>query len=246
MWTCNCGSQKYNAYHICKHLVQAVPRVPASFFHQVVRRRTKPLYRHPALCSSTISNSPNPAMLPDGSITDGDDHIWTGDKKVLEGGGGWRDLERKADVILGKRRHNDLEVPVALAGVSTAADSLSDAGTEISDAISYASDQEETELDELTEIVAKGATYLREAAARLDAQIPHKNKLWMKNVAESGWLKGVERFVNDTNRVESTGRARDTTWPRNAAEAKRSRNVMGYQARYRSTSSTPAIFDEDL
>jgi hypothetical protein len=48
-WTCNCGHQKYQRHHICKHLVQAVSTPPISFGEQIVRRRTVPLYQHPAL-----------------------------------------------------------------------------------------------------------------------------------------------------------------------------------------------------
>jgi hypothetical protein len=61
-------------------------------------------------------------------------------------------------------------------------------------------------------------------------------------------LKGVERFVKDTNHVEATGRARSTTWPRNATETKRSRNVTGYHPRYRSVAGSephPGSGDED-
>jgi hypothetical protein len=43
---------------------------------------------------------------PDGGITDGDDGEWSGDKSILEGGGGWEGLVRgkKSDLPrLGKR-----------------------------------------------------------------------------------------------------------------------------------------------
>jgi hypothetical protein len=48
--TCNCGHQKYQRHHICKHLqvVQAVS-TPINFWGAIVRRRTTPLYQHPAL-----------------------------------------------------------------------------------------------------------------------------------------------------------------------------------------------------
>jgi hypothetical protein len=37
----------------------------------------------------------------DGTITEGDDHVWLGNSDVLRGGGGWRDLD--AVQLLGKR-----------------------------------------------------------------------------------------------------------------------------------------------
>ncbi|KAJ7195621.1 hypothetical protein GGX14DRAFT_537218 [Mycena pura] len=48
-WTCDCGQQKYNAYLLCKHLVQAVAPPPPNFFTEVVRRRVIPFYNHPSL-----------------------------------------------------------------------------------------------------------------------------------------------------------------------------------------------------
>jgi len=37
----------------------------------------------------------------DGCITDGDDHVWLGNKDVLKGGGGWQGLTEK----MGKGKH---------------------------------------------------------------------------------------------------------------------------------------------
>ncbi|KZT30249.1 hypothetical protein NEOLEDRAFT_1055211 [Neolentinus lepideus HHB14362 ss-1] len=37
-WTCAYGGQKYNAYHLCKHLVQAVPTPTPWFWQQIYRR----------------------------------------------------------------------------------------------------------------------------------------------------------------------------------------------------------------
>ena len=68
-WVCNCGQQKYNCHHICKHLVQTVPTPPSDFWTSIVRRRTLPLYRH-----SLLSNTQDVDDF-DGSITDGDDDV---------------------------------------------------------------------------------------------------------------------------------------------------------------------------
>ncbi|KAI0042580.1 hypothetical protein FA95DRAFT_1456218, partial [Auriscalpium vulgare] len=81
-WTCNCGSQKFNTHHLCKHLVQAVPEPSTRFWRQVIRRRTTPIYRHPELHAVSAAAYADPN---DGSITDGDDHVWLGDAAVLGG-----------------------------------------------------------------------------------------------------------------------------------------------------------------
>ncbi|KAJ7766988.1 hypothetical protein DFH07DRAFT_1058567 [Mycena maculata] len=91
-WTCTCKAYPYHPCHLCKHLVQAVGPLPAKFWGQVICRRTVPLCRHPALVAKNqeMGKYVEPT---DGSITDGDDHAWSGDHAVLEGGGGWRDFD---------------------------------------------------------------------------------------------------------------------------------------------------------
>lgn len=81
-WICRCGAQELQAHHLCKHLVQAAGKPPVGFFRQISRRRAVPLYRHQHLKNTT--NDP-------GSITDGDDHVWSGQKNVMEQGN-WRDI----------------------------------------------------------------------------------------------------------------------------------------------------------
>ena len=36
-WTCNCSQQKYHPQHLCEHPVQAVPRLPSTFWRQIIR-----------------------------------------------------------------------------------------------------------------------------------------------------------------------------------------------------------------
>jgi hypothetical protein len=109
-WTCNCGHQKYQHHHICKHLVQAVPTPPIKFWGAIVRRRTIPLYQHPALTLKNEDSIPSYERAyvdpDDGSITDGDAHIWVGNPDILKGGGGWRDFDLEKQQ--GKRTHADL------------------------------------------------------------------------------------------------------------------------------------------
>ena len=121
-WQCSCGQQKYNPFHLCKHLVQSSPSPPPSFFVEIVRRHMQPLYQHPALTPSSLESLYHgdsldvPSMFPPGSgscslwlnntgssISDGDDHVWLGDKWTLKGSSGWQDLP---DGILGKSLHS--------------------------------------------------------------------------------------------------------------------------------------------
>jgi hypothetical protein len=99
-WTCNCGQQKYHSQHLCKHLVQAIPPPPMHFWHQIVCHHILPLYRHPALMSADANGIEVGHLDPDeGSITDGDDHVWLGNPDTLADGQWW---EFNIDGMLGK------------------------------------------------------------------------------------------------------------------------------------------------
>ena len=50
-------------------------------------------------------------VASDGGITDRDDHIWSGNKDVLKGGGGWRYLTTETSQfssVLGKHAYASL------------------------------------------------------------------------------------------------------------------------------------------
>jgi hypothetical protein len=49
MWTCNCGSQKYNAFLLCKHLVQSVPVPSPDWWPEAVRYSVPPFYVVPGV-----------------------------------------------------------------------------------------------------------------------------------------------------------------------------------------------------
>ncbi|KAJ7787703.1 hypothetical protein B0H14DRAFT_2169547, partial [Mycena olivaceomarginata] len=68
-WTCKCGQPKYNAFLLCKHLVQAVHPPHPDFFREVVRRRVTPFYSHHLLRPKDGSEL-NP--VDTGSVSDGD------------------------------------------------------------------------------------------------------------------------------------------------------------------------------
>ncbi|PPQ85537.1 hypothetical protein CVT24_009510 [Panaeolus cyanescens] len=87
-FTCSCGQQKYDSVHLCKHIVQRIgaPATPW-FFAEIVRRRTKPLYRHPHIQKGSSGEGDEL-----GSITDGDDKHVPFAKGLLTDGA-WRDLD---------------------------------------------------------------------------------------------------------------------------------------------------------
>lgn len=88
MWTCTCGQQKYEAHHLCKHLVKAIqPPPPPEFFQEVYRHRVAPLYKH-RLLDPELDYS----ELEDGSITDGDDKKIYGSKQKAFAGERWKDV----------------------------------------------------------------------------------------------------------------------------------------------------------
>lgn len=90
-WTCDCGRQKYSAYCICKHLVQAVPKLSAKFWIQISRRRTIPIYQHLELHAH---GQPRPPFRdPDaGTISEGDDQNFLGDPEMLMRGEAWQNM----------------------------------------------------------------------------------------------------------------------------------------------------------
>jgi hypothetical protein len=124
-WTCTCGRQKYDCRLLWKHLVQAVPYPPIRFWREEHRRRVLPIYQHPVLDQKVVDHDGNGIesadidmdhdsddyIEPSGDITDGDDHIWSGNRKILLGGGGYKDLKKtgkgkvtnSASAVLGKR-----------------------------------------------------------------------------------------------------------------------------------------------
>jgi hypothetical protein len=87
-------SKNTTAKHLCKHLVQAVPPPPIHFWRQVVRRRTSPLYRHPALVSFHADGMDMYTNPDEESITEGYDHVWLGNpgpNTLVDGH--WRDFD---------------------------------------------------------------------------------------------------------------------------------------------------------
>ncbi|KAG8942368.1 hypothetical protein FRC03_003274 [Tulasnella sp. 419] len=241
-WQCNCGAQELDTHHLCKHLVQAVPTPPPSFFNEVVRRRSVPLYRHPHLHphDSPVGDYTKPT---EGSITDGDDHEGIGGRLLLENGaGGWSQVVSgvaKESMLKRKRMVEEVgAVSREDAEVSTNRQRLEieteteDKGIE-GDNEYEAAEDDDAEENELVEAGLKDLMDDFEAVAKLIRnQLPYKNHLWMKNIRRT--LGGnvhskVKEVLEHVNRHENGGVG--TTWPRNRAEQRSSKHTMGYQLR---------------
>ncbi|KAJ7763643.1 hypothetical protein DFH07DRAFT_1018375 [Mycena maculata] len=223
-WTCTCKAYPYHPCHLCKHLVQAVGPLPAKFWGQVIRRRTVPLYRHPALVAKNqeMGKYVEPT---DGSITDGDDHAWSGDHAVLEGDGGWRDFDfREVPSLLGKRCRSPL------AGSDDTEDEREVHRHFFPSADAQESDEEE-EVEEKSQQLLNLADDLERAAEILRAQASAKNSIWMSSILRRNIGKDVSLMVADIERYESTGRKRDNTWGKKGDKEanRRVANTMGYQ-----------------
>jgi hypothetical protein len=253
-WTCKCGRQKYHRHHLCKHLVQAVKPPPASFWHSIIRRRTTPMYRHPHLVQIGEDGQPLDSLAfhdpDDGSITDGDDHVWLGDKGVLEGGGGWRDLASEG--IWSNKRARDSSIEG-----DRSSDSAPDAQRMRYTGVDDEEDEDEVrsrsnflvssshwrlvglQLARKIEALNIRADQLVLAADIIRSQLPHRNRIWISSMVDRDIGHDVANVVLDVQHVERTGRRRDNTWatPGNKVAQRRSRNTMGYQVR--STSTPP-------
>ncbi|KAJ7575436.1 hypothetical protein C8J56DRAFT_1063322 [Mycena floridula] len=220
-WTCTCGRQKFDRYHLCKHLVQSVPDLSLSFWTQVIRRRVLPLYRHVELVDKSVATETVAQELgeaEDGSITDGDDPGWIVGNESLTGGA-WRHIGSQK--VLGKRRtDNETEPEVSLVEPQRS-----------SSPIEYGT-ADEHQMDQWCENLLTRADELEAAAKIMRAQTVHRNHIWIKSVAECDVGRDAADLVADIRRHETTGKTRDNTWarPKNADDRRRVANVMGYMA----------------
>ncbi|KAJ7679517.1 hypothetical protein DFH06DRAFT_1316415 [Mycena polygramma] len=187
------------------------------------RRRTLPLYRHPVLVPRDQARGKyiEPA---DGSITDGDDHAWSANPEMLAGGGGWRDLDFSSASLLGKRSRTARESDDG----SSAADAEEIQRQHFPSLNGHEDDTEELIDGYATELL-NCADDLEKAAAILRAQVPHRNRLWLSSIVKQDIGGDVTQMVADIHRFETTSRVRDTTWPQDKKERRRTQNTMGYQ-----------------
>ncbi|KAI5892955.1 uncharacterized protein SCHCODRAFT_02729035, partial [Schizophyllum commune H4-8] len=255
-WICNCGRQKYSAYHVCKHLVQAVNPPPISFWNHVHRRRTSPLYRHPALVSRETALVPTPYMDPDlGSITDGDDHLWSGNPSDLEDGS-WRS-GRLATSLPRNERVVDVSPPAAGEVSEKATEVDSATGSLASGPVLSPDDASQPQAQDLRgdvsededDIVDTNLEWFRAQIATHEAGLellkkqlvlpPSDSALFIARLKARDFGRDMVELTQDMFHVESTGRKRSTTWAR-AGDAPRKRRRLNNTLGYHRTSSSCA------
>ncbi|PIL26554.1 hypothetical protein GSI_12312 [Ganoderma sinense ZZ0214-1] len=220
-WTCNCGQQKYHPQHLCKHLVQAVPDPSLRFFQEVYRRRAVPIYRHRELRPRSQKDTDEYLEADEGTVTDGDDHVWLGDRSILQKRAGWEVFE--GGMSERKRRR-------------TATPAVSDHGHRSSSPLPYAEEDsekenEDKELDQKTDKLKRRVKELRQAADLIEAQLPFKNKIWIGSMVDRNIGGDVSLFLGDVRHFQKTASTRSTTWAKKGDREgqRRSRNTMGYQ-----------------
>ncbi|KAK6984344.1 hypothetical protein R3P38DRAFT_3332875 [Favolaschia claudopus] len=213
-WTCTCKAQAFNALHLCKHLVQAVPTPPTKFWTEFIDVVPFPLYRHQAL---TTSQTASTDLEDPGSITDGDDHRTS---FALS-----QSCERTT-TLLGKRLR-DSDVSMSTQSTPTAPP------VPVLPPVAAFNLVSEEVLDEQSAHLEKLASDLEEAARMIRSQIPHRNALWMASLTRRNVGSDVSALVGDIRRFERTSRSQETTWPENNSgeEVRRVANTMGYQIR---------------
>ncbi|KAG6871056.1 hypothetical protein C0995_008729, partial [Termitomyces sp. Mi166 len=223
---------KWDAERICQEAVYEMYMF-CHFRYKVICRRVLPIYQHPKLKLKNTEDSPFTFNDFNGSITDGNDHIWSGDQDILHGGGGWHQLAGSFGV-LGKRRtvalDQDLDMHAKnLVEVSQASSlkkrphtidlefidlTYSSPPPEItkettdsplcsSSLIQYGSGDEQ-ELDDYIEQIQKKADAFEEAAQILHSQIQFKNQIWMKSLSDCKFGHDVMDFIDDIRVYEKT------------------------------------------
>ncbi|KAJ7856813.1 hypothetical protein B0H14DRAFT_3641355 [Mycena olivaceomarginata] len=209
---CTCESLKFHSCHLCKHLVQGVPPPPPRFWTEAVRRRTAPLYRPPALVPLGEESSAYIEMI-DGSITDGDDHGWSGNPEMLEGGAaGETSTSRHRACLESARGH---QMPARTQRIWRRTHRALFPSSEAQD-----SDDEEEVEDMLR-------TYFGEQMCS------RRQRKFCAHRFRTGTGFGCQALLSETSDAmhEFTAQTRDTTWPKKGDKEgqRRSQNTMGYQ-----------------
>ncbi|KAF5330152.1 hypothetical protein D9611_010589 [Ephemerocybe angulata] len=234
-WSCNCGQQKYNPFHQCKHLVQAVGTPPIRFWQEIRRRRVSPLYHHAAI------QGPD-ATLTRGTVTDGDDT--SDDSDYGQGNISTAPLPKRRRASRGtertRKRSRTVEAPESSPDFSsddengqnddeTAADLIPPIDAGATSSSYYGSDLEDQDDDTYIEEALDIAKDFERAAAIFREQAKNRAILWIRSNKKVG--KDVRALVDNIRRHETTGRVAATTWALGGSAAERmgAQNRMGYQ-----------------
>ncbi|KAG6847747.1 hypothetical protein H0H93_006220 [Arthromyces matolae] len=227
-FTCNCGRQKYDRHHLCKHLVQAFQPPPGRFFTQVIRRRILPIYQHPGLIPKNSDTSPF-SYDNDGGITDGDDHEWMGDQDTLPSRDSWKKLTKK-------RQISDLVDEDSVEDQSVKKHSKSEkqhhtinsprSTTEFIDLTRSSPIPDPSipvEIDDLA-IVVCSSSPLQYGSGDEEEPNPVQELDMVEDPCDPKFGSDVIDFVDDIRRYESTGRKREATWAQGKSKSEQSQN----------------------
>ncbi|KAJ7752493.1 hypothetical protein DFH07DRAFT_774433 [Mycena maculata] len=135
----------------------------------------------------------------DGSITDGDDHAWSGNPAILGGNGGWQEFDFSTTSLLGKRGRSR--------GSSEASDNTleeEEVRRQFFPAFGGDESDDEEERQKNKEHILKRAKDLRRAAEILEAQAEAGNAIWMASIVRRNI--GNDKCRAKENKAVSGGR----------------------------------------
>jgi hypothetical protein len=210
-----------------------------------VRRRVLPPYRNPFIVPK--GESERRYIDPDeGSITDGDDQLLTGDPELLKGGGGWKELVEgtggvTSTKVLGKRTRRQLE------------DESPPTQSEIVDLTQSSSpmlvdseNEEEVEVRVHLKVLIgrltlrmtlrwmSNAARLRRRADQLEKaakifceQAEQRNTIWIRSGIRRDVGRDVDDLVADITGYTHTARKRDKTWANGKNKVERRQEASG-------------------
>ncbi|KAK6992406.1 hypothetical protein R3P38DRAFT_3331190 [Favolaschia claudopus] len=208
-WTCTCGQQKYNAYLLCKHLVQSFHAPEPEFFQTVIRRRVQPFYSHRLL--KPKDGSELEVFDPLDGTKPGEPSPGQSSASTLN-----RRLKRKRSEAVSDDSRSIIEIS-------------SSSGASSPIRVDEESD-EEAEFKHI-EFAKKCAQDLRAAAALLEEQAsnPKKSKIWLRAVSNNKIGADVSKLVDDVQLFKKTARSRQPTWARKGDKSSQryTRNTMG-------------------
>ncbi|KAJ7751394.1 hypothetical protein B0H16DRAFT_1318085 [Mycena metata] len=225
-WLCWCGQQKYNAYNLCKHLVQAVDPPDPAFFREVTRRRVLPIYRHPLL--KPKDGSELDLDDADGSLTDGDNVVVQATPRGIKRkrAAGEETPRRPKKSTIDRGTGDDEADPIVLSSSPIRPD----------DNLS-----EEVSTCQFSLFLQQRILELRKAADIIEGQLatPFESRVWLKSIKDHNIGGDASRMVADVRHFTQTGKLRRTTWPQDGVNIKKSaikkskdytNNTMGYVA----------------
>nr|GAT42907.1 predicted protein [Mycena chlorophos] len=218
-WVCTCGQQKYNAYLLCKHLVQALMPPPPAFFARVLRRRVIPFYSDPSF--KLKDGTPVDAMDFARSISNGDLNLSTSASTDAIP----RGVKRKRAAP----KQAPPETPAQDAMDEDAVTDLLHVATRSSSPSPILADEFDDEMDRALEWSRARISDIEGAVAEWKRQLgnPEGSKMWLKRMKTINMGRDVADMFKDTRHFSTTGRNQVNTWPQGKEATRYSQNTMG-------------------